>query len=136
MHSKTKVHYLFLPGLHGTGTLFEPLTDCAPPNVECTVVTYPVDRELSYREYADYVIANFIPEKPFVIVAESFSGPVAVLAAERKPASLIGMVLCNTFVYSPAWSGFASPPWRFLFSFSPPQCIIGFQLTGFVEKIL
>ena len=43
---------------------------------------------------------------PFVLVAESFGGPLAVLLAARRPAGLVGLVLCATFVASPRpWVG-------------------------------
>ena len=123
--------YLLLPGLDGTGKLFEPFVAHAPSGTSCSIVSYPVDRELSYPECAEIVMANFIPEEPFVIVAESFSGPVAVLVASSQPSALAGVVLCNTFVFRAAWRGFSHLPWVFLFRLPLTRFSVGLHLTGF-----
>jgi pimeloyl-ACP methyl ester carboxylesterase len=125
------VKYLLLPGLDGTGKLFEPFIACAPSGTSCSVVSYPVDREMSYSECAEFVSANFIPEEPFVIIAESFSGPVAVLVASTQPFALAGVVLCNTFVFRAAWRGFSYLPWASLFRLPLTRFSVGLHLTGF-----
>ncbi len=123
--------YLLLPGLDGTGELFEPFTAHTPRDSSWDVVSYPVDSELSYPECAELVTANFIPEEPFVIVAESFSGPVAVLVASTRPSALVGVVLCNTFVFRAAWRGFRYLPWAWLYRLPLTRFSIGLHLTGF-----
>jgi pimeloyl-ACP methyl ester carboxylesterase len=40
--------------------------------------------------------------EPFVILGESFSGPLAAMAAATRPAGLAGLILCATFL---------TPPW-------------------------
>jgi len=37
----------------------------------------------------------------FIILGESFSGPIAVSVAASKPKGLIGLVLCSTFIRNP-----------------------------------
>jgi pimeloyl-ACP methyl ester carboxylesterase len=125
------VKYLLLPGLDGTGKLFEPFIAHAPSGASCSVVSYPVNEELAYPDCADLVMANFIPEEPFVIVAESFSGPVAVLVASTRPSALAAVVLCNTFVFRASWRGFSLLPWAFLFRLPLTQFSVGLHLTGF-----
>ena len=125
--------YLLLPGLDGTGKLFEPLEAHVPPGSSCDVVSYPVDRELSYPECAELVTAEFIPDEPFVVVAESFSGPVAVLVASSRPSALVGVVLCNTFVFRAAWHGFKNLPWAWLFGLPLSRFSVGLHLTGFKQ---
>ncbi len=123
--------FLLLPGLDGTGRLFEPFVRQAPEEAACTVARYPVDRALSYPECADLVVSEFLPDGEFVIVAESFSGPVAVLAAAPRPRGLVGVVLCNTFVYRVSWRGFARLPWSLLFRLPLSWLSVGVFLTGF-----
>jgi len=130
-HRNAKVKYLLLPGLDGTGKLFEPFLASAPANSSCEVVSYPIDRQMSYAEHAKSVCTNLIPGEPFVIVAESFSGPVAVLVASAQPPNLVGLVLCNTFVYRAAWRGFSYLPWAWLFRFPVTTLTTGIHLTGF-----
>jgi pimeloyl-ACP methyl ester carboxylesterase len=107
------MNILLLPGLDGTGRLFEPLVRYAPEWASCTVARYPADRELSYPECADLVSAEFLPDAPFVIVAESFSGPVAILTASKRPPNLKGLVLFNTFAYRASWREIATFAPRF-----------------------
>ena len=104
------MRYLLLPGLDGTGKLFEPFTKHTPHDSGCVVASYPTDRKLSYPECAELIVSDFIPDDEFVIVAESFSGPVAVLVASTRPSTLVGVVLCNTFAYRAAWRGFCLIP--------------------------
>lgn len=123
--------FLLLPGLDGTGRLFDGFTRHAPGDASCIVANYPVDRELSYPECAEIVISEFLPDGEFVIIAESFSGPVAVLAAASHPRGLAGLVLCNTFIYRAAWRGFGLFPWLLLFKMPLSRLSVGIHLTGF-----
>lgn len=123
--------YLLLPGLDGTGKLFEPFTVQSPPGSSCDVASYPVDQRLSYPEHAELIRSSFIPDGPFVIVAESFSGPVAALVASTRPTALVGVVLVNTFVFNAAWRGFSYLPWSWLFRLPLNRFTVGLHLTGF-----
>jgi len=123
--------YLLLPGLDGTGTLFEPFTAQAPSGSSCDVVSYPIDQNLSYAEYAQLISSDFIPDESFVIVAESFSGPVAVLVGSTCPSALVGVVLVNTFVFRAAWRGISYLPWSLLFRLPLSRLTVGLHLTGF-----
>ncbi len=125
------MNVLLLPGLDGTGRLFEPFVRHTPEGASCTIASYPVDRELSYPECADLVADKFSPDEPYVIVAESFSGPVAILTASKRPPNLNGLVLCNTFAYRASWRGFGLLPWSWLFRWPIPWFSVGAHLTGF-----
>ncbi len=65
------------------------------------MVPYPGDQPLSYSELARFVLAALPDDGPFVLLAESFSGPVAIQVAAARPAGLIGVVLCATFARNP-----------------------------------
>ncbi len=131
LYDGTTMKYLLLPGLDGTGRLFEPFIRAAPEDASCAVANYPVDRGLSYPKCADLVVSKFLPDGEFVIVAESFSGPVAILVAASRPRGLIGVVLCNTFVYRVSWRGFGLLPWSLLFRMPILRFSVGLHLTGF-----
>ena len=92
---------ILLPGLDGTGVLFGPLLRALPARVEATVVSYPPDPSLGYAELQAYVTADVPDAAPYVLVAESFSGPIAVAHAATRPPNLRGVVLCATFVRNP-----------------------------------
>jgi pimeloyl-ACP methyl ester carboxylesterase len=91
---------VLLPGMDGTGELFAPLIDALPPHIQTTVVSYP-DRAASYDEHEAVARGELPHDKPFVILGESFSGPVAVSIAASPPANLRGLILCASFLTSP-----------------------------------
>ena len=97
---------MLLPGLDGTGTLFEGLTPVLAPRFETIhVATYPTHRFLSYAELLPY-LNEITPTDPFILVAESFSSPLAVKFAACHPVNLVGLIICAGFVTNPAgrWS--------------------------------
>jgi pimeloyl-ACP methyl ester carboxylesterase len=95
--SKTLV---LLPGFDGTGRLFGPLRRVLEPNFQTKVVSYPVDYPKSYDELCSQVERE-LPKTAYVIVAESFSGPIALMVAARKPQGLRALVLSATFATNP-----------------------------------
>jgi pimeloyl-ACP methyl ester carboxylesterase len=99
---------VLLPGLDGTGLLFRPLLSALGDGIAATPVAYPGDRALGYAELLPLVLEAIPADGPFVLLGESFSGPLAVLAAERLSAGqtqgaggLRGVILCATFLRSP-----------------------------------
>jgi pimeloyl-ACP methyl ester carboxylesterase len=49
-------------------------------------------------------------EQSFVLLGESFSGPLAIRIAARAPKGLVGLILCATFAKNPfPWLGWARP---------------------------
>ena len=67
---------LLLPGMDGTGQLFEPLIAALPPTLRAVSVSYPVNDALGYEELLALIEAA-VPPGRFVAVGESFSGPLA-----------------------------------------------------------
>lgn len=110
---------ILLPGLDGTGDLFAPFVAAAPPEMPVQVVRLPDDKPRGYAELADYLLPQ-LPAESFVLIAESFSGPLAVLLANQCP-SVAAVVLCATFVRPPL------PALRYLPDFiwrTPPPAIL------------
>lgn len=107
---------LLLPGMDGTGRLFGPLLAALPPSLPAAAVAYPLDVPLGYDGLLPLVEAA-AAGGPFVVVGESFSGPLALMLAARRPAGLRGVVLCASFVRFPLpvperWRGLVRP-WMF-----------------------
>jgi pimeloyl-[acyl-carrier protein] methyl ester esterase len=92
---------LLLPGMDGTGELFEPLIDAIGANLETSTVSYPLEEALNYEELFNLVTSRISKEKPYFLLGESFSGPLAVMAASRSSENLLGIILVATFVKSP-----------------------------------
>jgi pimeloyl-ACP methyl ester carboxylesterase len=99
---------VLLPGLDGTGKLFAKFLMALDPCVKTKVVPYPPDVSLGYDELEPLVRAALPARGRFVLLGESFSGPLAIRIAARPPPGLKGLVLCVTFASNPfpklAWA--------------------------------
>jgi pimeloyl-[acyl-carrier protein] methyl ester esterase len=80
-------------------------------SVETQVMSYPLDQLLGYAELEALVRAALPKGRSFVLLAESFSGPIGIRIAADPPAGLAGIILCVTFAKNPypllGWAG----PW-------------------------
>lgn len=123
---------VLLPGLDGTGQLFEPLVRVLPTHLSPIVVSYPNDEALSYPELVSFVQQRVPAGEDYVLLAESFSGPVAIEIAATQPSNLKALVLSATFVSNPA---LLPQVMRFLlcgpfFMIEPPQFVVSRYLLG------
>lgn len=91
---------VLLPGMDGTGELFGPLIAAIGPDIPTTVVSYPSTECLTYPELAS-LVGSRLPREPFVLLGESFSGPVAISLAATNPPGLQGVILSCSFASSP-----------------------------------
>lgn len=87
-----------LPGFDGTGQLFAPLRACLAGKFDPVDVQY--ERERTFDDYINS-IRSLLPERDAVVVAESFSGPIALELMGREPSRFRCAVLCATFSTSP-----------------------------------
>jgi pimeloyl-ACP methyl ester carboxylesterase len=96
-----KQNIVFMPGLDGTGLSAEPLTRLFPPDAVVTLIRYPADKLLSFAEILECAAAQFPAGVEPVVIAESFSGPVAIelIASGRVQAKCL--ILCATFARAP-----------------------------------
>jgi pimeloyl-ACP methyl ester carboxylesterase len=108
---------VLLPGMDGTGHLFEPFLQALGDRLRCRVIAYPPDQPWGYQALVTWVREKLPPGEPFVLLGESFSGPVALMTAMAAPRNLVALVLACSFARSPApawgssvWS--ALPMWR------------------------
>lgn len=91
-----------LPGLDGTVALRSDFMDSVAAEFDSvTVVSYPTDQVLDYSELESFARAALPLDRPFVLLGESFSGPIALSIAAEPPAGLLGLVLCASFARSP-----------------------------------
>jgi pimeloyl-ACP methyl ester carboxylesterase len=121
---------VILPGLDGTSRLLEGFCSCLRTHgVPARAVAYPLDKTLSYVELEQIVRAQ-LPAKSFVLVGESFSGPLAIRIAADPPPELLGLVLSTTFAHSPVP---ALAPLTSLIRFAParpPIALLSWWLLG------
>jgi len=101
MSADRPVSLVLLPGMDGTGRMFAPLVQALQEGVHPLVVSYPTDRPLDYAGQLEIVRRALPADRPFVLLGESFSGPLALMAAAQTTADLRGVILCATFIRSP-----------------------------------
>jgi pimeloyl-ACP methyl ester carboxylesterase len=89
---------VLLPGLDGTGDLFAPVVDALGPNVPTQIVRYPLSHASDYATCEAIARAALPTDRPYVLLGESFSGPIAVSIAATAPPGLRGLILCSTFI--------------------------------------
>ncbi len=90
---------VILPGLDGTGELLSHLEDIIASKHSVAVVRYPPEL-YRYKDLQAW-LENFLPKDDFIIVAESFSGPLAIMLASANTAGLKGIVFVATFAKAP-----------------------------------
>src|SRR5690349_18711401 len=91
---------VLLPGLDGTGELFAPFTD-ALAGVNVQVISYPPDRPMNYAGHEAHVRERLPKSEDYVLLAESFSGPVGISIDASAPSNLRGLILCCSFASNP-----------------------------------
>lgn len=120
---------VLLPGLDGTGAMFEPFLAVAS-DFEARVVRYP-EALVSYAACQHFVRSQLPKDRPYLLLGESFSGPVALAVAAEEPEGLRAVVLCGTFARNPrpglAWT---APLLRLLPPLRLPFWAIRFLLLG------
>ena len=135
---KGEHHLIFLPGLHGTAELFEDLIDhlnLLDLNFRSTLISYPTDLDQSYQALFRWLCSHIALDQQnsdakTVIIAESFSTPLALKLADKFPQQISAVVIAGGFCASPANPGFAILPLRPLFMLSPPRSVVRQLLTG------
>jgi len=119
----TTYELLLLPGLDGTGSLYAEFERALPQSIRLRALAYPSDRALGYADLADLVREQLPTSGPWLLLGESFSGPLALRLAAERPLGLVGLVLVATFHRKPL----ALPAWlvpTLAFRVRPPRWVI------------
>jgi pimeloyl-ACP methyl ester carboxylesterase len=106
MCAPEKTAITLLPGMDGTGELLRTLAGQLSTQRPVQLIGYPVDRPLSYDQLVCYVRER-VPNDRFIILGESFSGPIAIEIAATDPR-VAGLVLASSFARHPLPSQFAA----------------------------
>jgi len=91
---------VLLPGLDGTGEQFAPLVEALGAEIPSVVVRYP-DAPLGYEAHRQVAASALPRDRRYIILGESFSGPIAISLAAQSPRGLLGCILCASFVRTP-----------------------------------
>jgi pimeloyl-ACP methyl ester carboxylesterase len=92
---------VLLPGMDGTGDLFASFVQTLPEHFEPRIVRYPNSTPLNYDQLTEFVRAHLPASRPFVLLGESFSGPIAIRLAAEQPENLRALILCASFARNP-----------------------------------
>lgn len=146
----TNITIVLLPGLNGTNALFQPLVDTVPNYFNILTIAFPSQENYSYPQLTDYVLEKISHlQGDFILLGESFSGPLALFVAQAKPKHLLGVIMVATFVTAPNFKIARFLPWAFgfhvikilcsLFCKNPPASVIGmvlYELKNLVPEVL
>ena len=123
-----------LPGLGGTGRLFAPLLNRLPPSLDPLVIRYPTADANSLDRHIEVAAQALSSDGPWLLLAESFSGPIAArLATGRSDLNIAGVIFCASFLSSPrpyALALLKHAPLGRLFGIRPPDWFIRAACMG------
>ena len=120
---------VLLPGLDGTGDLFEPILNQFPKYIDVAIIRYNNNKKQTYKELIEYV-ANQLPKDDFILVAESFSGYIAYEIGLKRFKNLKQIVFVATFLTNPRPIILNLIP-SFIFRLHIPKFIIKWLFLGF-----
>ncbi len=125
-----KITLVLLPGLNGTAGLFDPLLSIATDDY-VVVIDYPVDEIKTYAELTEDVLEKIrCIDGDFVLVGESFSGPIAIFLSAQNIPGHIGTVLVATFVSGPYWKFASYLPWTLIYRLARPLYALRIKLSN------
>lgn len=94
------MNILLLPGMDGTGVLFEPFVKAFPNSIDIQVATLIQEIDVSFEEQASALLGQV--KNNTVIVAESYSGLVAHELGKLAPESIKHIVFAASFLERPS----------------------------------
>ncbi|MGK5058742.1 alpha/beta fold hydrolase [Janthinobacterium sp. LB2P49] len=117
---------VLLPGMDGTARLFHRFDAAlrAQTPIDTQAIAYPV-APLDYAALEAFVRERLQQGRPFVLLAESFSGPLGAALRADPPPGMRALVLCCSFVRNPRPM---LAPLRHLLEFVPFGALPGFAL--------
>ena len=122
-----------LPGLHGTEALYQSLLHRLPEGIIAEFVNLPSTGKQDYQTLADY-LQRELPKtsdgSKRLLIAESFSGPLAIRLAAMRREEVAGLVLAASFCDAPLNLSIALLPLRPLFMVKPPRSALRHFLIG------
>lgn len=129
MSNEPPLTLVLLPGMDGTGELFANLLAELPVNLRTVVVRYPTSTVLNYEELTALATLQIPKNTPYVLLGESFSGPIAIALASQATEQLKGIILSGTFAVNPR-------PLLSKWSFLVPTVTITEKLLSLSNKLL
>ncbi|MEO0574693.1 MAG: alpha/beta fold hydrolase [Pseudomonadota bacterium] len=116
---------IMLPGFDGSGLLFQPLIDAIGTSCGCLPVAY--DNHKDVAGYISQIKAFCRDNGPAIVIAESFSGPLAVEVMADPDVPIVAGVLSATF---------AKPPLALIISLAQKLRLASLTLPAVSEQVL
>lgn len=92
---------VLMPGLDGSGALFAAFEQLVAGSWKYRSIRYPAELPSSIDAYAAHVEREIAAERSVILLAESFSGPIAIRLAARLGQRVKALVLCASFATRP-----------------------------------
>jgi len=124
---------VLLPGMHGTGELFSEFMRMMPEPKHIEAPHYPTGTSPSYNQLQAMVECIAPTSEDFVLLAESYSTPLAIQYAATNPPNLRALIICAGFATSPVrgWRKFlASLIAPLVFRLPLPRIAVSHFLVG------
>ena len=117
---------VLLPGMDGTARLFQRFDAAlrAQTDIATQAIAYPA-APLDYAALEAFVRERLPRDRPFVVLAESFSGPLGAALRADPPPGMRALILCCSFVRNPRP---LLAPLRHLLDLIPFGALPGFAL--------
>ena len=117
---------VLLPGMDGTARLFHRFDAAlrAQGAIDTQAIAYPA-APLDYAALEAFVRERLPQDRPFVVLAESFSGPLGAALRANPPPGMRALILCCSFVRNPRPM---LAPLRHLLDLVPFGALPGFAL--------
>jgi pimeloyl-ACP methyl ester carboxylesterase len=113
--------------------VFLPYGTSLPGTCSVRVVRYPPDVELTYAQLERQVLENLPGQRPITLIAESFSGPIALRLANDPDLNIRAVVLVCSFGSRPLGklgAVLAHLPISSLLRFRAPELLLRTVLLG------
>lgn len=122
---------VILPGLDGTARLHDAFCSrLGALGVRAHAIAYPPDQPICYEALECLVREQLPSAGRFILLGESFSGPLAMQIAAYPPPGLVGLVLSTTFARAPVRALAPLAPFLRLAPARPPEPLLSWFLLG------
>ncbi len=130
MNPKGQIQTIIFPGMHGTEGLLTDFCLLSPERFLVVLKNLPLNILNGYGSIANGIAETLPAKDKLLLIAESFSGPIAVKMASGYPDKIWGVVLVASFIDPPVTSLIQRLPWKLLFSWPLPEIICRWLLLS------
>lgn len=92
---------VLLPAFDGTGRMFQPLIKELGDRFEAMPIAYPESGPQDYQSLSDYVLQQIPSGENYILLGESFAGPIVYQIACRDSEHCVAAVFVATYLTNP-----------------------------------